>query len=311
MGWLLLGIFLYFACAVLIVAEIFVPSGGLISICALGCLIGGFALFYNSEVVSAWVGIVLAFVEIPIVLIVSFKIFPNTRFGKTVTLVPPDRQEGDAIPDTAELEELLGGVGKVVTPLRPVGMVDFSGNRIECVAEGGYVEKDKMVKVIKVETMPMFFVSVLIVIGIVILISFLLISKLMGFWMQAYFAQANIKFVELVGMRIRKVDPKIIVKAKIMGIQAGLDLTTNELESHYLAGGDVSRLVAALIKARHGDVDLTFRTAASIDLAGRDVLAEVKALVKSTETSIMEQEDEQEVEESVFEDEEAYEWPES
>ncbi len=152
MGWLVLAIFLYFACAVLIVAEIFVPSGGLISVCALACLIGGFALFYNSEIVSFWVGIVVAFVEIPVVLIVSFKIFPNTRFGKTVTLVPPDREEGDAIPDTAELEDLLDGVGEVVTPLRPVGMVDFSGKRVECVAEGGYVDTGSRVKVIKVES---------------------------------------------------------------------------------------------------------------------------------------------------------------
>jgi membrane-bound serine protease (ClpP class) len=152
MGWLFLAIFLYFACAVLIAAEIFVPSGGLISVCALACLIGGFALFYNSEIVSFWVGIVIAFVEIPVVLIVSFKVFPNTRFGKTVTLAPPDRPEGDAIPDTAELEDLLGVVGQVVTPLRPVGMVDFSGKRVECVAEGGYVDRGSRVKVIKVES---------------------------------------------------------------------------------------------------------------------------------------------------------------
>jgi membrane-bound serine protease (ClpP class) len=152
MGWLVLGIFLYFACAFLIVAEIFVPSGGLLSVCALACLIGGFALFYNSDIVSGWVGVIVAIVEIPVVLGVCFKLFPNTRFGKTVTLVPPERKEGDAVPDTEQLEELMGEVGNVITPLRPVGMVDFSGRRVECVAEGGYVETEKMVKVIKVES---------------------------------------------------------------------------------------------------------------------------------------------------------------
>ncbi|MHC4212353.1 MAG: NfeD family protein [Planctomycetota bacterium] len=152
MGWLLLAVFLYFACAVLIVTEIFVPSGGLISVCALGCLIGGLALFYNSEIVSFGIGIAVAFVEIPVVLVVCFKVFPHTRFGKTVTLAPRDRERGEAVPDTAELEDMLGGVGQVVTPLRPVGMVDFSGKRVECVAEGGYVEKEKKVKVIKVES---------------------------------------------------------------------------------------------------------------------------------------------------------------
>jgi membrane-bound serine protease (ClpP class) len=80
---------------------------------------------------------------IPTVLIVAYKIFPKTRFGKSVTLTPPERQHGDAIPDTDELKEMLGAEGIVLTPLRPVGMCDFSGRRIECVAEGGYVDKGK------------------------------------------------------------------------------------------------------------------------------------------------------------------------
>jgi len=88
---------------------------------------------------------------IPTVLVAAYKAFPNTRFGKSVTLAPPERQRGDAIPDTAELKELLGSEGVVKTPLRPVGMCDFSGRRVECVAESGYVEKEKTVKVIEVE----------------------------------------------------------------------------------------------------------------------------------------------------------------
>jgi len=89
---------------------------------------------------------------IPSVLVIAYKIFPKTRFGKSVTLRPPERQQGDAIPDTPELKELLGAVGVVLTPLRPVGMCDFSGQRVECVAESGYVEKGKKVKVIDVES---------------------------------------------------------------------------------------------------------------------------------------------------------------
>jgi membrane-bound serine protease (ClpP class) len=150
MGWLILAIFLYFACAVLIVAEVFVPSGGLLSVCALACLIGGVATF--SRVSSVWMGVLVAIIEVPVVLAVCLKVFPKTRFGKTVTLVPPKREEGDAIPDTDELEELLGEIGEVMTPLRPVGMVDFAGRRMECVAEGGYVDKGKQVTVIKVES---------------------------------------------------------------------------------------------------------------------------------------------------------------
>ena len=78
--------------------------------------------------------------------------FPKTRFGKSVTLTPPERQEGDAIPDTDELKDMLGAVGVVISPLRPVGMCDFSGQRIECVAESGYVDKGKDIKVIRVQS---------------------------------------------------------------------------------------------------------------------------------------------------------------
>jgi membrane-bound ClpP family serine protease len=150
--WLVFAVFLYFVCAVLIIAEVFVPSGGLISICAIACLVGGIAIFFHQSLIAGWIGVGIAVVMIPAVLIFAYKIFPKTRFGKSVTLTPPERQQGDAIPDTAELKKLLGAVGIVLTPLRPVGMCDFSGRRLECVAESGYVDKGKKVKVINVES---------------------------------------------------------------------------------------------------------------------------------------------------------------
>jgi len=150
--WLVFAIFLYFACVALIIAEVFVPSGGLISVCALACLIGGIAIFFRHSVTTGWVGIIIAIVMIPSIVIIAYKIFPRTKFGKSVTLSPPQREQGDAIPDTNELKKLLGADGAVLTPLRPVGMCDFSGRRIECVAESGYVDKGKKVKVIDVES---------------------------------------------------------------------------------------------------------------------------------------------------------------
>ncbi len=152
MWWLVFAIFLYFACAALIIAEVFVPSGGLISIFALACLIGGAVIFFRHSTTAGWIGVGIAAVMIPTVLIFAYRIFPKTRFGKSVTLTPPERQQGDAIPDTSELKEMLGKVGVVITPLRPVGMCDFAGKRVECVAESGYVDKDKKVKVIDVES---------------------------------------------------------------------------------------------------------------------------------------------------------------
>ncbi|MGB2861796.1 MAG: NfeD family protein [Sedimentisphaerales bacterium] len=150
--WLIFAVFLYFACAVLIVAEVFVPSGGLISICAIACLVGGIVIFFQYSVTAGWIGIGIAAIMIPSVLVVAYRIFPKTRFGKSVTLTPPERRQGDAIPDTDRLKELLGAEGVVLTTLRPVGMCDFSGQRVECVAEGGYVDKGKKVKVIYVES---------------------------------------------------------------------------------------------------------------------------------------------------------------
>ncbi len=150
--WLVFAVFLYFACAALIIAEIFVPSGGIISLFALACVIGGALIFFRYSNTAGWIGVVIAVIMIPSVLVFAYRIFPKTRFGKSVTLTPPERQKGDAIPDTDELKKLLGAVGLVMTPLRPVGMCDFSGQRLECVAEGGYVDKEKKVKVINVES---------------------------------------------------------------------------------------------------------------------------------------------------------------
>jgi membrane-bound serine protease (ClpP class) len=144
MWWLIFAIFLYFACAALILAEVFVPSGGVISIFALACLIVGGVIFFKHSTTAGWIGVVTAVIMVPSVLITAYKIFPKTRFGKSVTLTPSERQKGDAIPDTPELKEMLGAVGLVVTPL--------PGERLECVAESGYVDKGTKVKVIDVES---------------------------------------------------------------------------------------------------------------------------------------------------------------
>ncbi len=150
--WLVFAVFLYLVCAALIIVEVFVPSGGLIGICALVCLIGGVAIFFQHSTVVGLIGVGLAIAMIPAALIIAYKIFPRTRFGKSVTLTPPKRQGGDAVPDTPQLKDMPGAVGVVLTPLRPVGMCDFSGRRVECVAESGYVDKGKKVKVIRVES---------------------------------------------------------------------------------------------------------------------------------------------------------------
>jgi membrane-bound ClpP family serine protease len=150
--WLAFAVFLYFACAMLLVAEVFIPSAGLLIMLSLACLAGGLFIFFKHSPAAGWLGVAIAIVMIPGVLVGAYKIFPHTKFGNRMLLAPPQKQAGEGIPDTDELKGLLGAVGTVITTMRPVGMCDIGGKRLECMAEGGFVEKDKKVKVIKVES---------------------------------------------------------------------------------------------------------------------------------------------------------------
>jgi uncharacterized protein YqfA (UPF0365 family) len=122
-------------------------------------------------------------------------------------------------------------------------------------------------------------IGVLVVALIVALVVVLVIAKFARLWLQAYFSRADIKLSELIGMWLRKVDARIIVLSKITAIQAGLELTTKDLESHYLAGGRVPNVVRALIAANRANIDLTLKTATAIDLAGRDILDAIQTSV--------------------------------
>ena len=100
-----------------------------------------------------------------------------------------------------------------------------------------------------------------------------------GLWISAKAAGAKVGLFNLVGMRIRRVIPSRIVKPLIKATKAGLVVNTNQLESHYLAGGNVDRVINALIAAQRADIDLPFTRGAAIDLAGRDVLTAVQMSV--------------------------------
>ncbi len=100
-----------------------------------------------------------------------------------------------------------------------------------------------------------------------------------GLWISAIAAGVKISLFNLVGMRLRRVIPSAIISPMIKAHKAGLDVTTDQLETHYLAGGNVNRVVDALIAAQRAEIDLTFERAAAIDLAGRDVLEAVQMSV--------------------------------
>lgn len=122
-------------------------------------------------------------------------------------------------------------------------------------------------------------VAILVILILAALILFLLFIKFFRLWLQAKLSRADVKFSELIGMWLRKVDTRVIVLSKITAVQAGLTLTTRDLESHYLAGGRVPNVVRALVAANRANIDLTLKTATAIDLAGRDILDAVQTSV--------------------------------
>ena len=121
---------------------------------------------------------------------------------------------------------------------------------------------------------------ILIVVGILALVVLGgLVAAYFRLWLQALLSGAHVGFINLVAMRLRKVNPGSIVDARIRAVKAGLDIDTDSLETHYLAGGDVVRVILALIAANKANIDLTYEVATAIDLAGRDVLDAVRTCV--------------------------------
>lgn len=127
-------------------------------------------------------------------------------------------------------------------------------------------------------------------IGGVLAIGFFILILLLfvaygNLWFQGYMSGARVSLLGLFGMSLRKVNARLIVESKIMIKQAGLAITgrdgvsTRRLEAHYLAGGNVSNVVQAIIAAHRADLNLNFDQAAAIDLAGRDVLEAVRTSV--------------------------------
>jgi uncharacterized protein YqfA (UPF0365 family) len=124
-------------------------------------------------------------------------------------------------------------------------------------------------------------ILMIVVIGVVIvgLIIFALLFQFLGLYIRALSSGAKVSIIELLGMRLRRVNALTIVNARIQASRAGLQVTQSEMESHLLAGGDVQRVILAMIAASRAGIDLPFSTATTIDLAGRDILDAVQTSV--------------------------------
>ncbi len=130
----------------------------------------------------------------------------------------------------------------------------------------------------------------LVILGVVVLLVALFLAFVpVGLWISAVAAGARIGVFNLVGMKLRRVKPARIVFPLIKATKAGIKVTVNQLEAHYLAGGNVDSVVNALIAAERAGIEMSFERASAIDLAGRDVFEAVKMSVtpKVIETALV------------------------
>ena len=138
---------------------------------------------------------------------------------------------------------------------------------IDSIAIGTNVAQDEL---------PTGFIVVIMLGAIIFLIIIGVIIHFIKMWMKAYASGAHVSFGVLIGMRLRRVPVSLLVDTLIMARKADVDdVTIEKLELHHLAGGNVVRVVRALVAAGKVNMDLTFEHAAAIDLDGRDVVAEV------------------------------------
>ena len=123
-------------------------------------------------------------------------------------------------------------------------------------------------------------IGVIVIVLLVILLFSLFFTFIpIGLWITAYFSDVKVKISTLIGMRLRRVSPGRIINPLIKATKAGLEININQLEAHYLAGGNIDTLVDALIAAQRAEIPLDFDRGAAIDLAGRNVLEAVQVSV--------------------------------
>jgi uncharacterized protein YqfA (UPF0365 family) len=122
-------------------------------------------------------------------------------------------------------------------------------------------------------------IAIAVIVLIVILVVFAILFNFIGLYVRAFVSGARVTMLDLIGMRLRRVPTTVVVDSRIQAHRAGLNVSTPEMESHVLAGGDVRRVINAMIAAHKANIDLGWQMATAIDLAGRDILDAVQTSV--------------------------------
>ena len=122
-------------------------------------------------------------------------------------------------------------------------------------------------------------IVILVIAALFVVIVMFVIGNFISLYVQALLSNAHVALLDIIGMRLRKVDIRTIVVSRIRAIKAGMDIPTNALETHYLAGGRVPNVISAIVAAKGAKIELPWSIATAIDLAGRDILDAVQTSV--------------------------------
>ncbi len=137
---------------VLLMAELFIPTGGICFLIAAFCaIVGIFLIFFYGETTNGVYALVGFFVVIPVLLFAVFQLWPTGLWGSRLIPRPEDDMTIAAMPGNAILEKLKGRMGRTVSPLRPAGIVEFEGKRIDCVTEGMMIDANQPVRCLDVK----------------------------------------------------------------------------------------------------------------------------------------------------------------
>lgn len=144
---LTLGIILLGAGLLLLLADLFVPSGGILLMLSMGVMAVGIVLLFRHSTTAGVTGLAGVFVFLPLLLALLIKFWPHTPLAR---MVQPPPEENEALPMHQELQYLKGRRGRTLTALKPGGMVDFDGRRVDCITEGMMLEAGRWVRCIEV-----------------------------------------------------------------------------------------------------------------------------------------------------------------
>ncbi len=138
--------------AVLMLAELFLPTGGICFVLAALCALAGVLLiFVYGDTRTGFIALIIAFVAVPVGLSALFYLWPQSLWGKRLIPTDEDNVTIASMPGNVQLEILKGRMGKTVSPLRPAGIVEFDGKRVDCITEGMMIDANQWVRCIDVK----------------------------------------------------------------------------------------------------------------------------------------------------------------